>query len=83
MQDIRELQDKGMITKEFADGMQSAIDSAPNGFALRDAHRHIKDLQLFDYEEIRISENNKYVMTKNQRKRQRKAKRKARRAQRA
>ena len=80
MQDMRELQDKGMMSKEFVDEMQAAIDANP-GREFEAARDRIKSLQPSDFRPLigDSASGFKPALTKNQKKRQRKAKKKSRR----
>ena len=80
MQDMRGLQDKGMMSKEFVDKMQEAIDANP-GREFEAARDRIKSLQPSDFRPLIVDSASgfKPPLTKNQKKRARKAHKRTRR----
>ena len=79
MQDMRELQSKGMMSKEFVDEMQAAIDANP-GREFEAARDRIKSLQPSDFRPLIGDSDSGYKLplTKNQKKRARKASKRTR-----
>ena len=83
MEDLRALERKGMMNKEFVDELQEAIDREPKDIVLHDLYGMAEKLPFFNTQNRDTPKHRKLASTKNQRKRQRKAQKKSRRAQRA
>ena len=83
MEDLRALERKGMMSKEFVDELQEAIGREPNESPAASLQGKFEKLPFFNPPNRDTPKHRKLAPTKNQRKRRRKAQKKSRRMQRA
>jgi len=71
MEDLRHLQKMGLMDKELVDGMQSAIDQAPEADQMRAAFNRMDELQETPTQERQTPKHCKPPLVKNAKKRAR------------